>query len=66
MRHFVIDGDGMLGGTGIRDAGEDEYVSPKELNLSVGLQLRIQNWLSEYQLEHWGGYSNDIQKIIPS
>ena len=59
MRHFVI--DGQLSGTGIGDVGEGEYISPDELNLSPNIRLRIQNWLSEYELEHYSGYVNDLK-----
>ena len=59
MRHFII--DGMLSGTGIRDAGEGGYVSPEELNISVDVRLRLQNWLAEYELDHYYGHSDEAK-----
>jgi hypothetical protein len=59
LRHFVV--DGMLSGTGIRDAGEGGYISLEDLNISPNIRVRIQNWLSRYELEFYRRYSNETR-----
>jgi len=45
--------DGMLSGTGIRDAKAGGYVDPNELGLSPNLEKRIAEWLLEYENAHY-------------
>jgi hypothetical protein len=45
--------DGMLSGTGIRDAKAGGYVNPNELGLSPNLAKRIAAWLLEYENAHY-------------
>ena len=45
--------DGMLSGTGIRDAKAGGYVDPNELGLSPNLANRIAEWLLEYENAHY-------------
>ena len=45
--------DGMLSGTGIRDAKAGGYVDPNELGLSAKLIKRITKWLIEYENAHY-------------
>jgi hypothetical protein len=56
-RYLII--DGMLHGTGIRDAVAGEYIPLDELNLDDSLQNRIENWLSQYETEHYNGYIHE-------
>jgi predicted glycosyltransferase len=51
--------DGMLHGTGIRDAVEGEYIYLEELGLDTILIKRIEDWLSQYEAEHYAGYIHE-------
>ncbi len=51
MRYLTV--DGMLSGTGIRDAVEGGYVDPVELGLSEELKDRIKRWLPRYADAHY-------------
>lgn len=51
MRHLII--DGMLSGTGVRDAAAGGYLDPKVVGLSADLTKRIANWLIEYENAHY-------------
>lgn len=50
--------DGMLSGTGIRDATNGGYVSPPDLGLSTALQSRIAIWLRAYEDAHFEGFDD--------
>ena len=50
--------DGMVSGTGVRDAFEGGYLSLSSLGISANLQERISTWLSEYQALHFTSFSN--------
>jgi hypothetical protein len=45
--------DGMLSGTGVRDAKAGGYVDPNALGLSPILVKRITTWLLEYENAHY-------------
>jgi hypothetical protein len=45
--------DGMLSGTGVRDAKAGGYVDPTELGFSTVLTKRIVKWLLEYENAHY-------------
>jgi hypothetical protein len=45
--------DGMLSGTGIRDAYAGGYVEPDRVGLSPDLVKRIVKWLADYEAAHY-------------
>jgi hypothetical protein len=53
MTDLILVVDGMLSGTGIRDAKAGGYVDPNELGLSANLNKRITKWLLEYENAHY-------------
>ena len=61
-KQFLV--DGMLSGTGIRNATEGGYIKPSELGISHGLSERISVWLSGYADLHYGQYKDDSQRKI--
>ena len=54
--------DGMLSGTGVRDAINGGYIEPRDLELSADLCAGLAAWVSEYGLLHMHGYV-DAQAI---
>lgn len=61
MKYLII--DASLSGTGVRNQIEGGYILPTELGISELLVTRISNWLKNYELEHYRGYSNK-KKIL--
>jgi len=55
---FVI--DGMLSGTGVRDAVKGGYVDPTALGLSEGLTRSIASWQARYEEAHFDGFPEAI------
>lgn len=53
MNHLVLLVDGMLSGTGVRDAANGGYLEPSEIGLSETLQSRIVTWLACYEDAHF-------------
>lgn len=51
MRNLII--DGMLSGTGVRDADAGGYADPHEVGLSADLVATIEQWLLEYADAHY-------------
>ena len=51
--------DGMLSGTGIRDAINGGYIEPKSLGLSGSLTRSIASWQAQYEDAHFAGFSYD-------
>jgi hypothetical protein len=51
--------DGMLSGTGIRNAVEGGYIAPRQLNLSADLCAALAEWVSRYAQAHFGGYCDE-------
>lgn len=45
--------DGMLSGTGLRDAENGGYLKPEQLGLSDNLKVRLAHWLKEYANAHF-------------
>lgn len=54
--HLLI--DGMLSGTGVRDAANGGYLKPSTLGLSDELRARIETWLSKYEDAHFHQFSD--------
>jgi hypothetical protein len=50
--------DGMLSGTGIRDALEGGYLQPRELNLSPAFSNALASWVLRYAEMHYAGYKD--------
>ena len=63
IRSLVV--DGMLSGTGIRDAVSGGYVDPLLLQISHDLVDRIADWVKEYENAHYYNFSNkeDIRRL---
>ena len=53
--------DGMLSGTGIRDAANGGYLEPHEVGLSEPLGHRISIWLSAYEDAHFHQYEDQAK-----
>jgi len=53
--------DGMLSGTGIRDAIEGGYIEPQHLQVSTVLSKRIAQWLSKYEQAHFHQFEDGEQ-----
>jgi hypothetical protein len=53
MNRLALIVDGMLSGTGIRDAINGGYLEPREIGASAMLQSRINTWLSRYEDAHY-------------
>lgn len=56
MKYLVVDAE--IGGTGIRDKYNGEYVSASEIGISGELLIRLNQWLTLYENEHYNGFSN--------
>lgn len=61
MKYLII--DGMISGTGIRDAVEGGYIKPPELGLSIPLIDDIKLWLSRYEEAHYTQFV-DAEEVI--
>jgi hypothetical protein len=59
MRHLII--DGMLSGTGVRDAAAGGYLAPNDVGLSTDLIKRIANWLIEYENAHYHQFGDKLE-----
>ncbi len=55
--HFLI--DGMLSGTGVRDAINGGYVSPDAIGLSTQLAADLAAWQRCYEEAHFAGFPAD-------
>jgi hypothetical protein len=51
MRYLIV--DGMLSGTGVRDAVSGGYVALAELGLSPSVVEMIASWLALYEAAHY-------------
>ncbi len=63
MHYLTI--DGMLSGTGIRDAVDGGYIRPSALGLSEPLRDRISRWLTRYEDAHFRQYdeSEEVNEL---
>lgn len=52
--------DGMLSGTGIRDAVNGDYLKPQNIGLSESLVRAISEWHQRYEEAHFDGFPEDI------
>jgi hypothetical protein len=52
--------DGMLSGTGIRDAVAGGYLEPEEIGVSKSLRSQIDLWLERYEDAHFHQYENHL------
>jgi len=56
--------DGILSGTGIRDAVNGGYVEPEQLGLSAPLSREIADWQQRYEDAHFDGFpDNDVAQL---
>ena len=59
---FLI--DGMMSGTGIRDAINGGYIEPSNLGLSRELARDIERWGGEYRTAHMQGHpEHDVAEL---
>lgn len=56
MKYLIV--DGMLSGTGVRDAVEGGYVDLATLGLSVELTNDLNSWLARYENAHYSQFRN--------
>ena len=63
MRYLVI--DASLSGTGIRNKYEGGYLSPSDLGLNCETMDRLNQWLLNYEYEHYNGFTDDniVEKL---
>lgn len=61
MRYLTV--DGMLSGTGIRDAVDGGYVRPGSLGVSALLAERIAEWVAQYEDAHFHQFE-DNQTVV--
>ena len=54
---FLI--DGMLSGTGVRDAINGGYIDPRSLGLSEHLASSLASWQARYEEAHFAGFPGD-------
>ena len=50
--------DGEMSGTGIRNSVDGEFLTAKELGLSLALQKQIDDWVKCYTDCHYENYSD--------
>jgi hypothetical protein len=55
---FLI--DGMLSGTGVRDARAGGYVKPLELGLPASLADDLATWQRRYEEAHFAGFPEEV------
>lgn len=60
MRYLIV--DGMLSGTGVRDAMGGGYVVLAELGLSPNVVETISSWLARYETAHYRQF-NDPHEV---
>lgn len=56
--------DGMMSGTGIRDAINGGYVELADLNLSESLAREIRDWQSDCRTVHIEGHPSDRVSVL--
>jgi hypothetical protein len=61
MNQLSILVDGMLSGTGIRDAVNGGYLDPNGIGLSQNMQIMLAKWLSSYEDAHFHQYGDIAQ-----
>lgn len=60
MRYLIV--DGMLSGTGVRDAISGGYVELADLGLSPNVVEVIASWLARYETAHYHQF-NDSREV---
>ena len=56
--------DGMMSGTGIRDAINGGYIEPSDLGLSLELASDIERWVGEYRTAYMQGHpKHDVAEL---
>ena len=59
IRNLIV--DGMLSGTGIRDADAGGYVDPNEVGLSAHLVKRIAKWVFEHENAQYYNFADKAE-----
>lgn len=52
--------DGMLSGTGIRDAEKGGYLTPEAIGLSPSLTADVADWQRRYEDAHFAGFPASV------
>ncbi len=52
--------DGMLSGTGVRDAINGGYPAPRDIGLSEALADEIADWQQRYEEAHFDGFPEGL------
>jgi len=52
--------DGMLSGTGVRDAINGGYPAPRDIGLSKALTDEVTDWQRRYEEAHFDGFPEDL------
>jgi hypothetical protein len=55
---FLI--DGMLSGTGVRDAARGGYVESASMGLSASLASDVEQWQQRYEDAHFAGFPAEL------
>lgn len=55
---FLI--DGMLSGTGLRDAVEGGYVNPEAVGISAAIALDLASWQQRYEEAHFADFPSKV------
>lgn len=58
--------DGMLSGTGVRDAVQGGYIEPVTVGLSPSLAGEIAAWQRSYEAAHFAGFPADTVASLDS
>jgi hypothetical protein len=61
MRYLIV--DGMLSGTGVRDAVEGGYLDLHDLGISSELVTGISLWLARYEKAHYAQFE-DLEEVF--
>jgi hypothetical protein len=58
-RYLIV--DGMLSGTGVRDAVAGGHLAPAELGLSEPLANAISQWVARYENAHYFQFADEAE-----
>lgn len=61
MQYLIV--DGMLSGTGVRDAVNGGFIKLSDLEITEELKLRISNWLAKYENAHYYQFENEEEVL---
>ncbi|AHE55266.1 hypothetical protein [Sphingomonas sanxanigenens] len=56
--------DGMLSGTGVRDAVNGGYLQPAAIELSASLVSDLSDWQRKYEDAHFAGFPENAVTVL--